>query len=758
MNIKDHQRPSRHSAATVFCRKSYHVGVYCFYEGLPKIGVYERMCRMAFDHEENIIAEENSNNNLPYTKHWESLEFLREELSRTETIKGVQCILQDLLQYEFYSDSREGQALITLCRKRLQLLTGAVSQLEILQREEKALEDLVWKANGKKIRSANERDQTQKERAQIARDIAGLETELSQLKGLFSGRQRRNLQQNMESKKSLLIEKEDRIGDLEKEFEQADEEYKIASSERDSRKPDILYRRGKCYYENSLYKEAYLIFQYIPGYRDVDQILREDCIRRGYQEALCTPGATIRFGSYVQRDGGENPTPIDWVVLKAGETNSLLISCDGLDYLPYQNNLIAGLRWEASSLRKWLNSEFLNSAFQDEEKQQLDSMVLTEESRTGNDAETILYDKVSLLSEKEADHLFHRKSRRINYLLELEDEKHLYTDLDYKSASPTEYAKSKGARSNPEYHTAAWWLRTIGEGSGGPGRMKIVNAVGKVYDYGNDADSPDLVRPVICLRHTNLYELVGDLGRPVWLRGDEQAALASIAQEERADELDYAANNARFYRVRAAANRKLGRYQRAAFEIALHDPDTSVCLAALDETEWAGWEQLLSEIVLRSDKEAVVLKALDKMQDEEAISEVARQSKSETVVLKALEKVKKDANLAAVARNTKNERVVTEALSRITSGKLIASLFDESDAIREIADTHRGEKIVKAKITGDLQKYCCPDGRFHDFESWKEWVDLGYSDDDDMKASKGYYETTTRCKNCKYERDKKIIR
>ena len=103
----------------------------------------------------------------------------------------------------------------------------------------------------------------------------------------------------------LLIEKEDRIGDLEKEFEQADEEYKIASSERDSRKPDILYRRGKCYYENSLYKEAYLIFQYIPGYRDVDQILREDCIRRGYQEALCTPGATIRFGSYVQRDGGE---------------------------------------------------------------------------------------------------------------------------------------------------------------------------------------------------------------------------------------------------------------------------------------------------------------------------------------------------------------------------------------------------------------------------------------------------------------------
>ena len=50
----------------------------------------------------------------------------------------------------------------------------------------------------------------------------------------------------------------------------------------------------------------------------------------------------------------------------------------------------------------------------------------------------------------------------------------------------------------------------------------------------------------------------------------------------------------------------------------------------------------------------------------------------------------------------------------------------------------------------------CPDGSLHDFEETREWHDLGLSDDDDMKARKGYYEVTYTCKKCGYSYSKKV--
>lgn len=50
----------------------------------------------------------------------------------------------------------------------------------------------------------------------------------------------------------------------------------------------------------------------------------------------------------------------------------------------------------------------------------------------------------------------------------------------------------------------------------------------------------------------------------------------------------------------------------------------------------------------------------------------------------------------------------------------------------------------------------CPDGSRHDFVETRTWHDLGFSDDDDMKARKGYYEVTYNCKKCGYNYSEKV--
>ena len=54
------------------------------------------------------------------------------------------------------------------------------------------------------------------------------------------------------------------------------------------------------------------------------------------------------------------------------------------------------------------------------------------------------------------------------------------------------------------------------------------------------------------------------------------------------------------------------------------------------------------------------------------------------------------------------------------------------------------------------EEIACLDGSLHDFEETREWHDLGFSDDDDLKARKGYYEVTYTCKKCGYSYSKKV--
>ncbi len=82
-------------------------------------------------------------------------------------------------------------------------------------------------------------------------------------------------------------------------------------------------------------------------------------------------GDYITFGSYEQDGNIENGAePIEWEVLDVKDGKMLVISRYILDVKPY-NDEFEYVTWETCTLRKWLNKDFYNSAFNDGEKKKI---------------------------------------------------------------------------------------------------------------------------------------------------------------------------------------------------------------------------------------------------------------------------------------------------------------------------------------------------------------------------------------------------
>lgn len=157
------------------------------------------------------------------------------------------------------------------------------------------------------------------------------------------------------------------------------------------------------------------------------------------------------------------------------------------------------------------------------------------------------------------------------------------------------------------------------------------------------------------------------LTTPAWLKDDEQAAIRAISKEKNHGKLHLATMSAKSFRVRAIACEKLGRLQGAKAEIALFDPDESVCLSVLDEVNWDGWDQVLADIAIRSNKEAVALKALSKMSDEASLADVAARAKNKTVVSEALSRIQDEELLVEAVAKMADVQTAMETVGRITS-------------------------------------------------------------------------------------------
>ena len=185
----------------------------------------------------------------------------------------------------------------------------------------------------------------------------------------------------------------------------------------------------------------------------------------------------MKFGQYEQDgDKTNGEEAIEWRVLAVEDGKALVISEYALDAKPY-NTEDDDITWEECSLRSWLNEDFYQAAFSEEEQELIAlTQVVNEDNpdygiEGGNDTE----DKVFLLSIAEAREYFADDESRMCYA--------------------TQYAKDNGAYVYDGTGASFWWLRSPGLVSRGAAGVNPIGGVGAGGRLVIEAD--DVVRPAL---------------------------------------------------------------------------------------------------------------------------------------------------------------------------------------------------------------------------------------------------------------------
>ena len=154
-------------------------------------------------------------------------------------------------------------------------------------------------------------------------------------------------------------------------------------------------------------------------------------------------GEEVLFGRYATSKSDRIVEPIAWKVLAKEGERILVISKFGLSARQF-NGQQEDITWEKCGLRSWLNGEFFRKAFSDEEQKMILTVKVKAERNpkyqvnSGNDT----MDRVFLLSINEANKYFPGGDRS-------------------RLCKPTNYAKSEGVHTK-EAGYCRWWLRTPG--------------------------------------------------------------------------------------------------------------------------------------------------------------------------------------------------------------------------------------------------------------------------------------------------------
>ncbi len=246
-----------------------------------------------------------------------------------------------------------------------------------------------------------------------------------------------------------------------------------------------VYIQAVSLLESGEYEKAYTFFQKLGSYKDAEKRIADLSIQDPLLSyRILAAGDTICFGSFEQNDDfSDGPEPIEWTVLDKIDGRLLLLSSFCLTAMPYHTEPFVPVTWETCSLREWLNSDFLMSAFTEEEQ------ALIPVVRNENDDHSLVetpgggatMDRVFLLSETDT-------------VIYLNDE---YDQAGIGKAYATAFARAAGLQISEE-GTACWWLRS-------PGMYEwvaqLVDQDGIPYANGAYADMETYcgVRPVIWL-------------------------------------------------------------------------------------------------------------------------------------------------------------------------------------------------------------------------------------------------------------------
>ena len=279
--------------------------------------------------------------------------------------------------------------------------------------------------------------------------ISSKKTQLAGL-GFFKGKEKKELQGQIETLEGTLAEAKNKVSGKQSEIDRLKQQAQNAL-------------RQATEYNGKVMKSK------------KDQIRTQVFRMRG----IDVQGKKVQFGRYEQGDGIK---PMEWRVLERSDNGILLITEYAIDCKRYHGTS-TDIIWEKCDLRKWLNHEFLNTAFNETERSLIgDTKCSADQNpRYSTSPGNATTDKIFLLSIPEA-------------------EKYFKSNEDRKVA-PTAYAKKQGAYTNDKYKTAAgeaccwWWLRSPGNDSD---YAAIVSSDGSVYYNGSNVDdADDCVRPAL---------------------------------------------------------------------------------------------------------------------------------------------------------------------------------------------------------------------------------------------------------------------
>lgn len=164
-------------------------------------------------------------------------------------------------------------------------------------------------------------------------------------------------------------------------------------------------------------------------------------------------GDYVVFGHYEQDgDAGNGAEPLEWEVVAEQDGRKLLLCRYIIDCQPY-NTERTEVTWENCSLRAWLNDDFLNTAFNDSEKNMIVASSLSnpDNPHDGSSGGSDTTDKVFCLSVQELIDNYEYGEWR---------EDILGGTCRALSANMTQYAIDQGAEQFDDRGYGMWWLRS----------------------------------------------------------------------------------------------------------------------------------------------------------------------------------------------------------------------------------------------------------------------------------------------------------
>lgn len=337
-------------------------------------------------------------------------------------------------------------------------LTEATQQVDLTQKKSSELTNATLEAENRKNK--------------LQEQISRLNREIDELHGLFIGR-----------KKQMLINE---LTSLERE--QTEIEQQQCWSEKETAKAHVELQAAK----NALV-QAQILLKAAEEEQKIEQpSWTDEEIEAKAIEVATQAGKYVTFGHYPQTKSGDDDNPIQWLILERDGQNALLISKCGLDTKPYDTNE-NGTTWEKSTIRMWLNAIFYNKAFNSAEQ----AIILT--TSVDNNKEQCYSSWSKNDGNNTQDKIFLLSYAEVKKYFDVVYWKNAGPKENKKSrVAPTAYAIAQGAYIDSDGkadddNDIGWWLRS-------PGTYQDcavnVNADGFHFNYSVLNDS-GTVRPAL---------------------------------------------------------------------------------------------------------------------------------------------------------------------------------------------------------------------------------------------------------------------